>query len=532
MRKSVSISTFKSVRMKKLLLGAVIVLFTVSCSSKKIVYKESAPSISIIPNPVELITDPAAVSYFSITGKTVIYINSSDPDLKKIAHYLADIIKPASGFELKVVQSDSPMSKGNIYFKLIENPELHKEGYKLAVTQNNIVLEASKPSGLFYGVQTIRQLLPAEIEKKDLQKIPWKIRTVSIKDFPRYKWRGAMLDVARHFFDVSDVKRYIDYLAFYKMNVFHLHLSDDQGWRIEIKSWPNLTAIGASTAVDGDRGGYFTQEDYKDIVKYAMDRYITVIPEVDFPGHSNAALASYGELNCDGLPTELYTGIKVGFSSLCIDKEITYKFIEDVIGEIAAITPGPYIHIGGDEARSTEEEDYIKFINRVEKIVKENGKKMIGWEEIIKADIASNTLMQYWNSPRYASEAQNKGINMIYSPSTKIYLDMKYNEDIKLGLNWAGYTDVKKSYSWDPDTEVPGVFGNSIIGVEAPLWTETIKTFNDIQYMAFPRIIGAAEIGWSQKHMRNWENYKKRFLIHSDRLDKMNIKYYRSSQLN
>lgn len=375
------------------------------------------------------------------------------------------------------------------------------------------------------------QLLPDEIESKTIKKIPWRIRTVSIKDYPHFKWRGAMLDVARHFFTVKDVKRYIDLLAFYKINKLHLHLSDDQGWRIEIKSWQNLTKVGSSTAVNGDSGGFYTQEDYKEIVKYAEEKFITIIPEIDLPGHTNAALASYPELNCDGIAPKLYTGIEVGFSSLCIEKEITYKFIDDVIKELAAITPGQYIHIGGDEAKSTNDGDYKKFIERVEKIVKSHGKKIIGWEEISKANISSSSVSQFWDSPQHAVEAVKKGMKLILSPSTKIYLDMKYNESTPLGLFWAGYTDVKKSYSWDPETEIPGITANNILGIEAPLWSETLKTIKDIEYMAFPRLAGVAEIAWSQKKIRHWENYRSRLIIHTKRLDALGINYYRASEI-
>src|SRR5690606_7953007 len=238
------------------------------------------------------------------------------------------------------------------------------EGYALEVTADRLVLEASTQAGIYRGLQTVIQLLPSAIVADQETPVDWLIPAVAIKDYPLYEYRGAMLDVSRHFFSVAEVKKYIDYMAAYKMNNLHLHLTDDQGWRIEIKSWPELTGIGASTQVGGGQGGFYTQEQYKDIVQYAADNYITIVPEIDMPGHTNAALSAYAELNCDGKATEPYTGTEVGFSTLCIDKDITYKFINDVIGELAAMTPGEYIHIGGDESHSTEPEDFIFFMEK------------------------------------------------------------------------------------------------------------------------------------------------------------------------
>lgn len=512
---------------KNISIALLLFILSVSCGTKKIVIKETDASPSLIPIPAEMIFDRAAVTYFDLTPAAKIFVEQENEEIIKAAEQFAEKLRTSTGYTIKVSSSNGKTENGNIYLKLINDNNLGEEGYKLTVTKNSINLEAAAPAGIFYGVQTLRQLFPNEIESRSVKKIQWRVRTISIKDFPRYKWRGAMLDVARHFFGVKDVKRYIDLLAFYKINKLHLHLTDDQGWRIEINSWPNLTKIGGSTAVNGDPGGYYTQEDYKEIVKYAQEKFITIIPEIDLPGHTNAALASYPELNCSGIAPKLYTGIEVGFSSLCIEKEITYKFIDDVIKELAAITPGEYIHIGGDEAKSTIEKEYIKFIERVEKIVKSHGKKMIGWEEISKANISSSSVSQFWDSPQHAVAAAKKGMKLIFSPSTKIYLDMKYNESTPLGLFWAGYTDVKKSYSWDPETEIPGVINNNILGVEAPLWSETLKTIKDIEYMAFPRLAGAAEIAWSQRRLRNWENYRERLINHTKRFDALGINYYR-----
>src|SRR5262249_8209433 len=301
-------------------------------------------------------------------------------------------------------------------------------GALLGVTPPSVRGAAHPPAGLFYGVQTLRQLLPANG--------PRRIPAVSIRDRPRFGWRGAMLDVARHFRSVHDVKRFVDLMALYKLNRLHFHLSDDQGWRIAIDKWPRLathgrSAAGGSTAVGGGKGGWYTQAQYEDIVRYAAARYVTVVPEIDMPGHVHAALSSYPKLSCDGKPSPLYTGIDVGFSSLCIDKELTYDFVSDVVGELARLTPGPWIHIGGDEAMATKPADYVRFVQRVEKIVGSYGKHMLGWEEIGRAKLDPGTVVQHWNIDQskvaLSVAAVKQGAKVIMSPADHAYLDMKYD---------------------------------------------------------------------------------------------------------
>ncbi|HBX70674.1 MAG TPA: hypothetical protein DEH25_15165 [Chloroflexi bacterium] len=340
-----------------------------------------------------------------------------------------------------------------------------------------------------------------------------------------------MLDVARHFFGVADLKKYIDLLAAYKINVLHLHLTDDQGWRIEIKSWPNLTAHGGQTAINGDPGGFYTQEQYAEIVAYAQSRYITIVPEIDLPGHTNAALASYPELNCDGQAPELYTGSEVGFSSLCIHKELTYQFLEDVLRELAAMTPGPYLHIGGDEAHSTPKDDYINFIERLAPLVAESGKRMMGWEEIVQCHLPANSVMQYWTDVRHAEMAVEKSVQMIVCPAKRAYLDMKYDDATPLGLSWAGTVSVEQAYTWDPVTEVRGLAESAIVGVEAPLWSETLRTLADVEFMTFPRLPGIAEIGWSAAEGRGWEEYQGRLAAQGPRWEARGVNFYRAPEI-
>ena len=495
----------------------------ISCSKKT---PSDLSKESIIPKPVSI---SATGSYFMLKARCNIYVQGESDELKLTGQYLADRIKASTGFAIEVKSTAKAPRPGNIYLTLSDaDGNRGEEGYELVITKNLIKLSARTPAGLFRGVQTIRQLLPATIESNTKQEGPWKIATGTITDYPEYSYRGAMLDVARHFFGVDDVKRFIDFLAFYKMNVLHLHLSDDQGWRIEIKSWPDLTVVGGSTQVGGAKGGFYTQEQYADIVKYAKEKYITIVPEIDMPGHINSALASYAELNCDGKAKKLYTGTDVGFSTLCTKMEITYKFVGDVIRELSEITPGPYIHIGGDESLVTKKEDYVHFINKVLDIVSAHGKQVIGWDEISLSGLKANSVAQHWADDDNAKRAVNQGAKILMSPASKIYLDMKYDSTTSLGLHWAGYIEVDTAYIWDPAALIAGVGKENIIGIEAPLWTETISNMKEIEYMVFPRLPGYAEIGWSPAAARNWDEYKVRLGRQAGRFRAMDINFYRS----
>ena len=340
-----------------------------------------------------------------------------------------------------------------------------------------------------------------------------------------------MLDVARHFFGVEDVERFIDQMAYYKLNRLHLHLTDDQGWRIAIDAWPELAAHGGSTAVGGDPGGFLTRAEYAEIVAYAEQQYVVIVPEIDMPGHTNAALASIPDLNCDGEAPPLYIGIEVGFSSLCVEKEVTYHFVDDVLRELASLTPGPYLHIGGDEAQSTSEADYRSFVERVQSIVEAHGKRMIGWEEIARADLHPQSIAQHWSSD-LAARAVDQGVQVILSPASRAYLDMQYDSTTPLGPHWAGYIEVRDAYDWDPATLVPGIAEKDILGVEAPLWTETVRTRADIDHMAFPRLAAIAEVAWSPSEANSWANFRERLAGHGPRLTAMGVGFYRSPQID
>ena len=482
---------------------------------------------ALIPKPVSV---KATTGHFELKNNAVIRIGSDSPEMQKVAGYLADCLHPATGYDITVQASGEIPSSNCILLETTLNQEnLGKEGYELNISKEQIKLAANTPEGIFRGIQTLRQLFPAKIESKELQQGTWQVPSGIILDYPVYSYRGSMLDVARHFFGPEDVKRYIDLIAAYKMNVLHLHLADDQGWRIEIKSWPALTEIGSTTQVGGGKGGFYSQDIYKDLVQYAADRYITIIPEIDMPGHTNAALASVPELNPDNQPTKLYTGTNVGFSTLQTNKEFTYKFLNDVIRELAGMTPGPWIHVGGDESHVTKKEDYIPFVEKVQEIVLANGKLMIGWDETTLSSLKPTTVAQYWSKAENATRGVSKGVKIIMSPAAKAYLDMKYNTKTKLGLHWAGYIEVDAGYKWDPAQLVPGISKENILGIECPLWSETVTNISEIEYLVFPRLPGYAEIGWTAGADRKWDEYKIRLGHQASRFKAMDINYYPSA---
>ncbi|HBB92900.1 MAG TPA: beta-N-acetylhexosaminidase [Bacteroidales bacterium] len=482
---------------------------------------------SFIPLPVSV---TASGESFTLTDQSGVYHNSFT-ELLSPGIYLAEHLVSSTGFSFsEVSEIHKTPRKGNIFLVLDSTrADLGMEGYELNIAPKLVLITGLKAAGVFYGIQTLLQMLPVSTTRA--MAVPLTLATGIIKDSPEYAYRGAMLDVARHFFKPDDVKRFIDLMAVYKLNYLHLHLADDQGWRIEIKSWPNLAAHGGSTQVGGGAGGFYTQEEYKDIVRYAQTRYITIVPEIDMPGHTNAALASYAELNCSGEATRLYTGTNVGFSTLCTSKVVTYQFISDVFRELAGLTPGPYIHIGGDESHVTKLADYIPFINQVQEIVSSHGKQTMGWDDIAAASLKPGTVAQHWATVPNAVNAAGQGSRLVLSPARKAYLDMKYDSSTKLGLNWAGYIEVDSAYIWDPATYVPGIGKNHILGIEAPLWSETVTTMDEIEFMVFPRLPGYAEIGWTPPALRVWDEYKVRLAEHGARLEAMGIDFYHSPRV-
>ena len=338
---------------------------------------------------------------------------------------------------------------------------------------------------------------------------------------PRFEWRGAMLDVARHFFGVDDVSRFIDLIAIYKLNRLHLHLTDDQGWRIEIRTRPRLA----------EQGEHFTQQEYAELVAHAESRGITIVPEIEMPGHVNAALVAYPELAPPGVMPEAYSGTDVGFSTLDVSNEETYAFVEDVVREVAALTPGAYFHVGGDEAAATKPDDYARFMRRAQETVQRHGKRAIAWEEIARTELLPGTIVQHWKRSELARRAVERGAKVIMSPASRTYLDMKYDASTQLGLEWAGHVEVRDAYDWDPALQVPGVAEGDVLGVEAALWSETLETMADVELMAFPRLAAIAEVGWSAQSERDWDDFRRRLAAHGPELQARGVNFHRSPQI-
>ena len=494
-----------------------------------------------------IVPQPATVSAqdggrFELTSSSRI-VASGDGG-RAIAEFLGERLRTATGYELAVSDGTDAGAHDISLAITPDGTSAEPEAYGIRSSTEGMQLTAATAEGLFRGAQTVRQLFDPTIEGQVPVQQDWTAPAVTIADHPRFAYRGAGLDVARHFFSVADVKRYIDDIALLKINFLHLHLTDDQGWRIQIDAWPKLTEIGGTGAVGLASGGFYTKADYAEIVAYAASRFITIVPEIDLPGHTNAALASYPELNCDGVAPAPYTGIEVGFSSLCIDKDVTYTFVSDVLRELAAMTPGPYLHLGGDESLSTPPADFERFIQRVTTdAAAQTGKTIIGWHEMGKATgLPAGTIGQYWSfvQPQEGAEDEtrtfvNGGGKIIYSPADVAYLDMIYDDDTRFGLSWAnGPTSVHEAYMWDPTEIVDGIGEKDILGVEAPIWTETLTNMDDVEYMAFPRLGSIAEIAWSpapKDGKRDWDAFAPRAVALCNRLAALGVGFYHAPEL-
>jgi hexosaminidase len=348
-----------------------------------------------------------------------------------------------------------------------------------------------------------------------------------------------MLDVSRHFFTVKEVKQFVDMLALYKLNTLHLHLSDDQGWRIQIDSWPKLTTVGGASQVGGGPGGFYTKADYAEIVRYAQERFITVVPEIDMPAHTHAAIAAYPELGCSrpmpepspNAPPGFYSGIRVGWSALCHDKEVVFKFADDVIRELAAMTPGPFLHVGGDEVEVLTHDQYVAFMERLQDIVYKYGKTMVGWQEVGTARMRPTSIVQQWRSDTAPPAVRQGSAKLILSPATKVYLDMKYTPTTELGLRWAGFVSLKTSYDWEPTRYAQGAPVSSVLGVEAPLWSETIENIGAALFLAMPRLPAVAEVGWSDPERKDWESFRTRISAHAPRWRLLGVNYHATPEV-
>jgi len=498
----------------------------------------------VVPAPERATPDPAAD--FTLPEDAVIRVDA-DPDARAVAEHLAELLRPATGYPLPVTDATDAEPGGPLALTLSGtetrtdparglpgDDALGDEGYRLDVTRAEVRITADTAAGLFHGVQTLRQLLPAAVESATAVTERWVVPGGTIVDRPRYAYRGAMLDVARHFFPVEDVLRVIDHLARYKLNHLHLHLTDDQGWRIAVDSWPRLATVGGATEVGGGPGGHYTAADYRRIVRHAARRHVTVVPEIDLPGHTNAALVAYPELAPGKIAPPPYTGTEVGFSYLDPADERTYEFVADVLGEVAALTPGPWLHLGGDEAFKVPADTYRGFVERAQALVAATGKTVVGWHQLAPAGHADGRVLQWWGTngedPETA-DAVRRGARLILSPGNRVYLDMKYAPESPIGHDWAGLIDVRRAYDWDPGTHLTGVPAEAVLGVEAPLWTETVTTLAEVEFMLFPRLLAVAELGWSPRSTHDWAAFRERLAGHGPRWVTAGITFHPSPEV-
>jgi hexosaminidase len=535
--------------------------------------KEIANEYNIIPQPNILV---AQQGRFELTNNVQVVITPCTPEVKAIADAFISRIKLTSGISLKTTEEEHPQTPV-IRFMTVGGME--KEAYDLAVTPEHITISASEPNGFFYAVQTLYQLLPPAVYgEQTVKRTAWSIPAVEISDAPRFGYRGMHLDVSRHFFPVEYVYKYIDMLAMHKMNTFHFHLTDDQGWRIEIKKYPKLTEIGSKrkhTLIDYyyvnwphvfDETAYgpffYTQEQIKEIVAYAAERYITVIPEIEMPGHALAALAAYPELSCDPSADYEVQGLWGVFKEVFCPKEETFRFLEGVIDEVIELFPSPYIHIGGDECpkdawrkcaysqalikklglkddttpnpvdgikHSKEDKLQSYFITRMEKYINTKGKSIIGWDEILEGGLAPNATVMSWRGVQGGLNAAKAGHDAIMTPSPYAYLDHYQEEPSIAPTTIGGYNTLKKTYGYNPvPDDADELVKKHIIGVQGNVWSEYIQTEERYDYQAFPRAIALAETGWTEDCNKSWSSFCNRMVNAYERMALKDVKACRN----
>jgi len=539
--------------MKSKIAALIVLSFTAT------IFAASTNTPAIIPLPQKIELHDGA---FNLTAGTRIYADAAS---RATAAFLTAQLRPSTGFPFKTGTKyfGGAAVPGGIFLTTKSaNPNLGPEGYELTVASNAIVIRAPAQAGLFYGVQTLLQLLPPEIFSTNLvSQVAWQIPCVQIEDWPRFPWRGFMFDVSRHFFTKAEVKTFLDAMALHKLNTFHWHLTDDHGWRIEIKKHPRLTEISAwrseagfgfdpklTTAYgpDGRYGGFYTQDDIREVVKYAAARHITIVPEIEMPGHATAALAAYPQLGSTPGPfvPEMTAGIFNGIYNPA--NEATFQFLADVLAEVGPLFPGKYIHIGGDEVPKeswktnaacqalmkreglkNEEELQSWFIRRIEKIVNATGHSMIGWSEILQGGLAKNAAVMDWIGG--AREAAGAGHDVVMTPTAYCYFDF-YQSTNKAAepkaAGWGGPLPLNKMYAFEPmPTNVPPELQSFILGAQGNLWTEQISNFKQVQYMTFPRACALAEVTWSARDAKNWDDFMRRLQVQAKRFDELNINY-------
>ena len=530
--------------MKKILISLAVLSVLFSCAEK-----QKDTEISILPQPQAIRVDKGV---FEVDKATKIYMDLCTDEMKRVAGFINEKFAKAAGFELEIVDR---MPEEN--FIAFMNAGMPTESYVINAKPHGVFIDYGDGAGAFYAVQTLFQLLPTEIYAQERQKgIDWTVPCCSIDDAPRFKYRGMHLDVCLHYFDFDFLKRYIDIMAAHKVNRFHWHLTEDQGWRIEIKKYPLLTEKGQwrketvvgslfSGVYDGiPHGGYYTQEQVKELVQYAAERYVTIIPEIELPGHALAAIACYPELSC-GLEDHYETATKWGvFKQVYCTKESTFKFLEDVFDEVFELFPSELIHIGGDECPKAswkacphcqsmikklglkdEFELQSYFVTRMEKYINSKGRQIIGWDEILQGGLAPNAKVMSWLGEEGGIKAAQQHHEVVMSPHQKYYLDYWQADPYTEPLAMGGPTTLKMMYDYEP---VPDVLTSQearyIIGVEGCVWTEYMPTPERVEYMAWPRMCAIAETGWTQAD-KDWDGFTRRLEKHFGRLDGMNVGY-------
>jgi hexosaminidase len=537
---------------KKSLLAFQIVLFACSFSSGT-----ARDETGIIPRPVSV---KALDGVFVLDKSVVLQIATPDSQLDLIAEELISKIEAVSNFKVRLNQK----AEGKEIVIALDKSlvKLGEEGYSLKVLPEKITISAIQPAGIFYGMQSLLQFLPPEFEDTKSKSDSWLLHCLEIEDYPRFKWRGQLLDVSRHFHSLDHLKRNIDNLARLKMNIFHLHLTDDQGWRLEIKSLPKLTEIGAWRVDHNDKlwwerpfpqpdekatyGGFYTQEEMKNLIQYAKERNIEIIPEIDLPGHARAFMAAYPEVSCDGAHYDVASGGDERNKDVCPAKQVTYEYIDKIITEVAALFPSKYIHIGGDEARmhgwrkcpdckKKMEDEYLAdfhelqsyFMHRVERTINRKGKAMIGWDEILQGGLAPNATVMSWRGEIGGIEAVNMCHDVIMTPNTYCYLDLKQG-DPEIEPPELGYSQLllTTAYSYNP---VPKGFTKEqtkrILGVQGNLWSESLVYEEQANYMLYPRLFAISEVGWSPQELREWPDFVHRMEIMLKRFDILGTNY-------
>ena len=503
-----------------------IAVFNVGCATKP----------SIIPLPQQISVESGA---FTIDSSTKIYFASKDPGLESAAEHFADLIRPSSGIELSIAQSSSE-NPVNAIALVLKDQGLGNEGYELLVSADRIKVTGTTTQGVFYGLQSLRQLLPPQIESSErVEGLELSVPLIQIKDRPRYAWRGLMLDESRHFFGKAYVKKLLDQMALLKMNVFHWHLTDAPGWRLEVKKYPNLTTVGGvGNKSDPDApAAYYTQDDVREIVAYAAARHIQVLPEIDMPGHATAANRAYPEHSGGGNEKRPDFTFNPG-------RQETYSFLVDVLEEMAALFPAPWIHYGGDEVHFAnsqwidlpevkalmaehdltdlkEVEHY--FNRRMADEIHRVGKKSVAWDEVVDAGVDPDKAIIIWwrhNVPEQLSKALDRGYEVVLSPRRPLYFDFVQDDSHKVGRRWDGFNDLKQVYDY------PDFPARQILGLQASMWTETVQTKERADFMIFPRLTAIAEAAWTDASNKDYEDYRLRLRSMLGRYDATDIKYF------